>query len=101
MSQLCKRCPAQGKCEKYWEKKKECWDAKINNICPKKVCVRLGYCTSSDVSSMCHKLGPFKPACVHALSASASLFEKVQTHVAAVPAVEVSAELREKASKAV
>jgi hypothetical protein len=73
MMRLCKRCPTQEKCEHYWEEKKACWDAKIDKICPKKVCIRMGYCEKAAISSMCSFMGPFKQACEQALNSVAPL----------------------------
>jgi hypothetical protein len=63
MLQLCKRCPAREKCVHYWEEKKAFWDAKIDKICPKKACIRMGYCKKVETSSMCDYMGPFKQIC--------------------------------------
>jgi hypothetical protein len=63
MLQLCKRCPAREKCVHYWEEKKARWDAKIDKICPKKACTRMGYCKKAETSSMCDYMGLFKQVC--------------------------------------
>jgi hypothetical protein len=74
MIYLCKRCPVREKCERYYKEKKARWDAKIDNICPKKVCIRMGYCTKTDISSMCTYMGPFKQVCEQALNNIGQLF---------------------------
>jgi hypothetical protein len=76
MLHLCKRCPAQKKCEHYWEEKKACWDAKIDKICPKKVCIRMGYCKKAATLSMCAYMGPFRQTCEQAFNTVTQLFEE-------------------------
>jgi hypothetical protein len=74
MIQLCKRCPVQEKCKHHFEEKKACWDAKIDKICPKKACIRMGYCKKAETSSLCANMGPFKQACEQALQTVGKLF---------------------------
>jgi hypothetical protein len=76
MLNLCKRCPAREKCEHYWEQKKACWDAKIDKICPKKVCIRMGYCAKAEMPAMCAYMGPFNEVCKQAFNAAGQLFEE-------------------------
>ncbi|CAF1264556.1 unnamed protein product [Adineta steineri] len=59
MLELCKRCPVQEKCEHHWEEKKRFWDAKIDKICPKKACIRMGFCTKIDMSFIHPHIKPF------------------------------------------
>lgn len=101
MSQLCKKCPAREKCEQHWQKKKECWDAKIDKICPKKACIRMGYCTKAETSSVCANMGPFKQACERALSVGGQLIGTEQKQSVVVPVVQMPVQLKEKNEKQV
>jgi hypothetical protein len=74
MIYFCKRCPVQEKCKHYFEEKKARWDAKIDKICPKKACIRMGSCTKTETSSMCIYMGPFKQACEQAFQNVGRLF---------------------------
>jgi hypothetical protein len=96
MSQLCKRSRAPKKCERYWEKKKAYWDAKIDNICPKKVCIRLGYCTKVGTSSMCDYMGPFKQMCEQIHGTVGQLVGKELKQSVVVPVGQVPVQSKDK-----
>ena len=83
MIELCKRAPAQDKCVHYWEAKKACWDGKIDKICPKKACTRMGFCKKEDTSSICAYMGPFKQICEQTHQKAGQLLEKVVDQAAA------------------
>jgi saposin len=45
----CNRCPARQQCRKHFKSSKARFDTHINKICPKQVCIRMGFCNKSIV----------------------------------------------------
>ena len=85
---------------RYWEEKKACWDAKIDKICPKKACIRMGYCGKAEASSVCANMGPFKQVCEQALSTVGQLFQENHEQPLAVLTNHVSCSTRRQKRKA-
>ena len=47
-------------CRQHYERAKARFDARIDGICPKRVCIHLGYCNKT---SLCDKMGGFRKTC--------------------------------------
>jgi hypothetical protein len=45
--QSCAYCPVKKQCRQYWQTAKTQFDARIDNICPKQVCIDLGFCNKT------------------------------------------------------
>jgi len=62
----CNYCPAKNQCTKYLQDYQSKFDSCIDDIDPKQVCTRLGFCNAS---ALCANMGVFQQSCEEALSA--------------------------------
>jgi len=95
MIYLCKRCPVREKCVNYYKEKKARWDAKIDSICPKKVCIRKGYCKKTETPQMCAYMGPFKQLCEQTFNTVGQISGEQHAQLSAVLADHVSDQLKD------
>lgn len=56
----CQRCPAKYQCRRHWRMMKARFDARIDHINPKRVCIHIGFCNKT---VLCEQMGSVQEEC--------------------------------------
>ncbi|CAF5008828.1 unnamed protein product, partial [Rotaria sp. Silwood1] len=72
----CKNCPAQYQCRRYWRMAKKRFDSRIDHICPKRVCIHLGFCNKT---VLCNQMQGFQEICKESIHSSETEIKEIKS----------------------
>ncbi|CAF3355329.1 unnamed protein product [Rotaria socialis] len=71
----CQFCPAKHLCRRHWRMRQARFDAHIDRINPKRVCIHFGFCNKS---SLCDNVGSSQAECDESIESNKSEIEEIK-----------------------